>query len=157
MRLIVFKQQMEKYALTSHYVVTGNSIGWKKEKPAIAELVRDSEKVLATALPSTNQISFEFLWFPPHLSQQVWLEQYKPATTLFIRRPHIVSPSVSPLITTRVQAPGSLTVVERLLLNDSPNVGHTSTSCRDSVQVPQHRTRPGQLRLSAPDILSHES
>lgn len=65
MRLIVFKQQMEKYALTSHYVVIGNSIGWKKEKPAIAELVRDSEKVLATALPSTNQISFEFLWFPP--------------------------------------------------------------------------------------------
>lgn len=27
MRLIVFKQQMEKYALTSHYVVTGNPTG----------------------------------------------------------------------------------------------------------------------------------
>ena len=61
MRLIVFKQQMEKYAVTSHYVVTGKSTGRKEEKPAIAELVRNSEKVLAAALPSTNQMSSEFL------------------------------------------------------------------------------------------------
>lgn len=103
MRLIVFKQQMEKHAWTSHYVVTGNSLGQKKEKPAIAEPVMNSEKLLSTVLPSMNQtMSSEFLWSP-----------YSSCPLFIGGTPY--STSVTPFTTTCVQAAGSLTVVEKVV------------------------------------------
>lgn len=115
---------MEKHALRIHYVVTGNSTGWKRSLPLLSLLWIQKRSCLQHYLswirpppPSSLDPPYFSEVLPLNSTSQQWL--YLLCLVCQCTTDRI---SVSPVTTECGQPPGSPTEVERLCLMTGPTL-----------------------------------